>query len=220
MRDQFELELQELEHSFLELGQLVLETGSKTLLALASKDKDMAEQIIARDQKINQRQSAIELACARMLALQQPQVSDLRFVISIMSSCSDLERMGDHMTGIAKAILQLKEDQLSPSEDQLHLMGQSALRMLADLLETFPLHQASKAVSIAQTDEQIDQHYYALSKEIISLMKDQETSIPNGTQYLYIIGHLERFADYIANICERVVYLETGELIDLNYLRS
>ncbi|EFY02278.1 negative regulator of pho regulon for phosphate transport [Streptococcus dysgalactiae subsp. dysgalactiae] len=216
MRDQFELELQELEHSFLELGQLVLETGSKTLLALASKDKDMAEQIIARDQKINQRQSAIELACARMLALQQPQVSDLRFVISIMSSCSDLERMGDHMTGIAKAILQLKEDQLSPSEDQLHLMGQSALRMLADLLETFPLHQASKAVSIAQTDEQIDQHYYALSKEIISLMKDQETSIPNGTQYLYIIGHLERFADYIANICERVVYLETGELIDLN----
>ncbi|MGP6361353.1 phosphate signaling complex protein PhoU [Streptococcus dysgalactiae] len=216
MRDQFELELQELEHSFLELGQLVLETGSKTLLALVSKDKDMAEQIIARDQKINQRQSAIELACARMLALQQPQVSDLRFVISIMSSCSDLERMGDHMTGIAKAILQLKEEQLAPSEDQLHLMGQSALRMLADLLETFPLHQASKAVSIAQTDEQIDQHYYALSKEIISLMKDQETSIPNGTQYLYIIGHLERFADYIANICERVVYLETGELIDLN----
>ncbi|WP_434780123.1 phosphate signaling complex protein PhoU [Streptococcus dysgalactiae subsp. equisimilis] len=216
MRDQFELELQELEHSFLELGQLVLETGSKTLLALVSKDKDMAEQIIARDQKINQRQSAIELACARMLALQQPQVSDLRFVISIMFSCSDLERMGDHMTGIAKAILQLKEDQLAPSEDQLHLMGQSALRMLADLLETFPLHQASKAVSIAQTDEQIDQHYYALSKEIISLMKDQETSIPNGTQYLYIIGHLERFADYIANICERVVYLETGELIDLN----
>ncbi|WP_165734129.1 phosphate signaling complex protein PhoU [Streptococcus dysgalactiae] len=216
MRDQFELELQELEHSFLELGQLVLETGSKTLLALVSKDKDMAEQIIARDQKINQRQSAIELACARMLALQQPQVSDLRFVISIMSSCSDLERMGDHMIGIAKAILQLKEDQLAPSEDQLHLMGQSALRMLADLLETFPLHQASKAVSIAQTDEQIDQHYYALSKEIISLMKDQETSIPNGTQYLYIIGHLERFADYIANICERVVYLETGELIDLN----
>lgn len=216
MRDQFELELQELEHSFLELGQLVLETGSKTLLALVSKDKDMAEQIIARDQKINQRQSAIELACARMLALQQPQVSDLRFVISIMSSCSDLERMGDHMTGIAKAILQLKEDQLAPSEDQLHLMGQSALRMLADLLETFPLHQASKAVSIAQTDEQIDQHYYALSKEIISLMKDQETSILNGTQYLYITGHLERFADYIANICERVVYLETGELIDLN----
>ncbi|SQF66564.1 phosphate signaling complex protein PhoU [Streptococcus dysgalactiae] len=216
MRDQFELELQELEHSFLELGQLVLETGSKTLLALASKDKNMAEQIIARDQKINQRQSAIELACARMLALQQPQVSDLRFVISIMSSCSDLERMGDHMTGIAKAILQLKGDQLAPSEDQLHLMGQSALRMLADLLETFPLHQASKAVSIAQTDEQIDQHYYALSKEIISLMKDQETSIPNGTQYLYIIGHLERFADYIANICERVVYFETGELIDLN----
>lgn len=216
MRDQFELELQELEHSFLELGQLVLETGSKTLLALVSKDKDMAEQIIARDQKINQRQSAIELACARMLALQQPQVSDLRFVISIMSSCSDLERMGDHMTGIAKAILQLKEDQLAPSEDRLHLMGQSALRMLADLLETFPLHQASKAVSIAQTDEQIDQHYYALSKEIISLMKDQETSIPNGTQYLYITGHLERFADYIANICERVVYLETGELIDLN----
>ncbi|GET70520.1 phosphate signaling complex protein PhoU [Streptococcus dysgalactiae] len=216
MRDQFELELQELEHSFLELGQLVLETGSKTLLALVSKDKGMAEQIIARDQKINQRQSAIELACARMLALQQPQVSDLRFVISIMSSCSDLERMGDHMTGIAKAILQLKEDQLAPSEDQLHLMGQSALRMLADLLETFPLHQASKAVSIAQTDEQIDQHYYALSKEIISLMKDQETSIPNGTQYLYITGHLERFADYIANICERVVYLETGELIDLN----
>ncbi|COJ04342.1 phosphate signaling complex protein PhoU [Streptococcus pneumoniae] len=216
MRNQFDLELHELEQSFLGLGQLVLETASKALLALASKDKEMAELIINKDHAINQGQSAIELACARLLALQQPQVSDLRFVISIMSSCSDLERMGDHMAGIAKAVLQLKENQLAPDEEQLHQMGKLSLSMLSDLLVAFPLHQASKAISIAQKDEQIDQYYYALSKEIIGLMKDQETSIPNGTQYLYIIGHLERFADYIANICERLVYLETGELVDLN----
>ncbi len=113
MRNQFDLELHELEQSFLGLGQLVLETASKTLLALASKDKEMAELIINKDHAINQGQSAIELTCARLLALQQPQVSDLRFVISIMSSCSDLERMGDHMAGIAKAVLQLKENQLA-----------------------------------------------------------------------------------------------------------
>ncbi|WP_321969505.1 PhoU domain-containing protein, partial [Streptococcus pneumoniae] len=99
MRNQFDLELHELEQSFLGLGQLVLETASKALLALASKDKEMAELIINKDHAINQGQSAIELTCARLLALQQPQVSDLRFVISIMSSCSDLERMGDHMAG-------------------------------------------------------------------------------------------------------------------------
>ncbi|MGT2958763.1 phosphate transport system regulatory protein PhoU [Streptococcus bovimastitidis] len=217
MRDQFELELQELEQRFLEMGNAVLESASKALLALAAKDVAMAELIIKEDKLINQSQLEIELACARLLALQQPQVTDLRFVLTIMSACSDLERMGDHMAGIAKAILHLKEvDTLEAIEERIHEAGQKALKMMADLLAAFPRHNADKAITIANQDEAIDELYYTISKEILTVMKEQETSIRNGAQYLYMIGHVERFADYISNICERLVYLQTGELVELN----
>ncbi|CAM4150070.1 PhoU family transcriptional regulator [Streptococcus penaeicida] len=217
MRDQFELELQELEQRFLEMGNAVLESASKALLALAAKDVAMAELIIKEDKLINQSQLEIELACARLLALQQPQVTDLRFVLTIMSACSDLERMGDHMAGIAKAILHLKEvDTLEAIEERIHEAGQKALKMMADLLAAFPRHNADKAITIANQDEAIDELYYSISKEILTVMKEQETSIRNGAQYLYMIGHVERFADYISNICERLVYLQTGELVELN----
>ncbi|MFI3594332.1 phosphate signaling complex protein PhoU [Streptococcus uberis] len=217
MRDQFELELQELEQKFLEMGSAVLESASKVLLALAAKDTDMAELIIKEDKLINQAQLDIELTCANLLALQQPQVTDLRFVLTIMSACSDLERMGDHMTGIAKAILNLKEiDTLDVIEEHIHDAGQKALKMMSDLLLVFPKRNADKAIDIANQDEAIDQLYYSISKEILTVMKEQETSVRNGAQYLYMMGHIERFGDYISNICERIVYLETGELVELN----
>lgn len=217
MRDQFELELQELEQKFLEMGSAVLESASKVLLALAAKDTDMAELIIKEDKLINQAQLDIELTCANLLALQQPQVTDLRFVLTIMSACSDLERMGDHMTGIAKAILNLKEiDTLDVIEEHIHDAGQKALKMMSDLLLVFPNRNADKAIAIANQDEAIDQLYYSISKEILTVMKEQETSVRNGAQYLYMMGHIERFGDYISNICERIVYLETGELVELN----
>lgn len=217
MRDQFALELQELEQKFLEMGSAVLESASKVLLALAAKDTDMAELIIKEDKLINQAQLDIELTCANLLALQQPQVTDLRFVLTIMSACSDLERMGDHMTGIAKAILNLKEiDTLEVIEEHIHDAGQKALKMMSDLLLVFPKRNADKAIAIANQDEAIDQLYYSISKEILTVMKEQETSVRNGAQYLYMMGHIERFGDYISNICERIVYLETGELVELN----
>lgn len=217
MRDQFELELQELEQKFLEMGSAVLESASKVLLALAAKDTDMAELIIKEDKLINEAQLDIELTCANLLALQQPQVTDLRFVLTIMSACSDLERMGDHMAGIAKAILNLKEiDTLEVIEEHIHDAGQKALKMMSDLLLVFPKRNADKAIAIANQDEAIDQLYYSISKEILTVMKEQETSVRNGAQYLYMMGHIERFGDYISNICERIVYLETGELVELN----
>ncbi|XCY66094.1 phosphate signaling complex protein PhoU [Streptococcus iniae] len=217
MREQFDLELQVLEQTFLDMKYSVLEAASKALLALAAKDMEMAELIIAADGKINQVQLDIEMACARILALQQPQVTDLRFVLTVMSACSDLERMGDHMAGIARNVLHLKEsDSLDNIEENIHEAGQKALKMLADLLVVFPIRQSDKAIAIAEEDQAIDALYYNISKEILSLMKEQETSVRNGAQYLYMIGHIERFADYIANICERLVYLETGELVELN----
>ncbi|MGT2887625.1 phosphate signaling complex protein PhoU [Streptococcus didelphis] len=217
MREQFELELQVLEESFLKMGHAVLEAASKALLALAAKDSDMAKLIIKEDRLINQAQLSLELSCANLLALQQPQVTDLRFVLTVMSACSDLERMGDHMAGLAKSTLNLSpSDDLDIIEEDIHLAGQKALKMLADLLYVFSKRDADKAIAIANQDEAIDKLYYKTSKDILSLMKEQTISIKNGAQYLYIIGHIERFADYISNICERLVYLETGELVELN----
>ncbi|MGV3010429.1 phosphate signaling complex protein PhoU [Streptococcus thoraltensis] len=217
MREQFDLELTSLENNFLEMGEAVLENGSKALLAMMEHDHQLAEIVIDGDKRINDYQVSIEIACANLLALQQPMVSDLRFVIAIMASCSDLERMGDHFAGIAKSILRLKEEERLPLfEEKLQEMGQNALQMLYHLVTIFPDHEAKSARALAQEDEKLDDAYWMLSKDMISQMKHQDAHIRNGTEYLAILNHIERFGDYIANICERLVYLETGKLVELN----
>ncbi|MFU2163736.1 phosphate signaling complex protein PhoU [Streptococcus pluranimalium] len=217
MREHFDLELQSLENHFLEMAQEVLKNGSKTLLAMMTYDQQLASILVDDDKRINDYQIAIEIACANVLALQQPMVSDLRLVLAIMASSSDLERMADHFAGIAKSITRLKEVERSPLfEERLQEMGQDALRMLEDMIRIFPAHTSSSAKELAKQDESLDQAYWYLSKEMISQMKQQDVHIPNGTEYLAILHHIERFGDYIANICERLVYLETGELVELN----
>lgn len=217
MREQFDLALNALENNFLEMGQAVLENGSKALLAIAENDHQLAEIVIDDDKRINEYQVTIEVSCANLLALQQPMVSDLRFVIAIMASCSDLERMGDHFAGIAKSMLRLNEEERLPLfEEKVQEMGHNALEMLHQLLSIFPKHQAKSARELAQTDEKLDKAYWLLSKDMVSQMKHQDAHIRNGTEYLSILNHIERFGDYIASICERLVYLETGELVELN----
>ena len=217
MREQFDLELTSLENNFLEMGQAVLENGSKALLAMMDNDHQLASIVIDDDKRINDYQIAIEVACANLLALQQPMVSDLRFVIAIMASCSDLERMGDHFAGIAKSTIRLKEEEKLPLfEEKLQEMGQTALDMLHQLMAIFPKHGAKSARKLAQEDEKLDDAYWMLSRDMISQMKHHDAHIRNGTEYLSILNHLERFGDYVANICERLVYLETGELVELN----
>ncbi|EHJ56126.1 phosphate transport system regulatory protein PhoU [Streptococcus urinalis FB127-CNA-2] len=217
MRKQFDRELQTLENQFLEMGQDVLESASKTMIALAAKDYVLAQNVIDQDKVINNYQITIEMACARLLALQQPQVSDLRFVITVMTACSDLERMGDHMAGVARSILKLKEDNVLPEiEEEIHTLGKTVLEMHHDMLHIFSENDAEKAKNLAKEDQIIDEAYLQLSKTILTQMKIQETSIRNGTEYISILKHIERYSDYISNICERLVYLETGEITELN----
>ncbi|MGV3051158.1 phosphate signaling complex protein PhoU [Streptococcus hyovaginalis] len=217
MREQFDLELAALENNFLQMGQAVLENGSKALLAMINHDLELAQVVVDTDEQINHYQIKIEVACANLLALQQPMVSDLRFVIAIMASSSDLERMGDHFAGIAKSVFRLNDDARLPEfEEKLQEMGENALQMLHQLITIFPDHNAKSARALAREDEKLDDAYWMLSKDMVSQMKYQDVHIRNGTEYLSILNHIERFGDYIANICERLVYLETGELVELN----
>lgn len=112
--------------------------------------------MIDDDKRINGYQITIEVSCANLLALQQPMVSDLWFVIAIMISCSDLDRMGEHFASIAKSMLRLNEEERLPLfEEKVQKMGQNALEMLHQLLSIFPEHQAKSARELAQTDEKI-----------------------------------------------------------------
>lgn len=217
MREHFDLELQSLETQFLDMGQAVLENGSKALLSMLEDNHNLAQVVLDADQTINNYQTKIEVSCANLLALQQPLVSDLRLVIVIMTSCSDLERMGDHFVGIAKSILKLKDEERLPEfEKQLQDMGQKALEMLHQLMTIFPAHKSEPARQLAAKDAAIDDIYWVLSKDMMSQMKHQEVHIRNGTEYLFILNHIERFSDYVASICERLVYLETGYSVELN----
>lgn len=218
MREQFELELQQLEQQLLALGQAVLAATSKSLLALAARDHEMASRMIEEDHTINQAQLDIELACARLLALQQPQATDLRFVLVVMSASSDLERMADHMVSLSRAVLRLKAThQLSDHAiaEQVHALGQKAQQQLAQLLAVMSSHDTQKAIALAKEDKQIDDQYKTLSRDMMTLMKAQTIAIYQGTEYLSMLKHIERFADDITSICERLVYLETGEIISL-----
>lgn len=217
MRKQFDKDLQTLEQGLFVLAGLV-RTNIQTLHGLfqAADDKER-QAFLQRELEINSLESDLEWESAKLLALQSPQVSDLRRVIAVMRVCSDLERMGDHLLAIDRA---WKSIQDRPDHVELQTQALAMLTVVDQMLEgacqAFSQRNGDLAKEVAAKDSWLDTAYHQLIGQSKSEMKEQETSIKTGAAYLSIAKNLERLGDYITNICERVLYLETGQTVDLN----
>jgi phosphate transport system protein len=212
----FERQLLEAQQEMLILGTMVETAIERSIQALKDRDIGLARQIIADDAKINRRRYDIEEKCLEIIATQQPLAGDLRTIIAILHIIVDLERMGDHAEGIAKiAIMLADEPSLKPLID-IPRMADVAIRMLLGSLEAYKDRDTDRARAICDEDDEVDALYNQVYRELLVYMLNDPRTIERATHLTWVAHNLERIADRVTNICERVVYMVEGRVEELN----
>ncbi|MCI1283946.1 phosphate signaling complex protein PhoU [Lacticaseibacillus songhuajiangensis] len=217
MRQEFSAELDSLHVSFSELGMMVNEAIYKSVKAFVTHDKALAHQVIDSDHLINEQQTRLEQHCFELIALQQPVTGDLRLVVTAMKASSDLERMGDHAVSIAKSTIRVKgTTRVGEIEDLLGQMADAVKRMSEEVLDAYVHDDAKSARRIATEDHKINDFSRKIYTECITNMKEDADTVVGAMDYMLVASYLERIGDYVTNICEWIVYLQTGKITELN----
>lgn len=214
IRTTFHKKLREIQDDILAMGSLVEKAINRSMEALKKRDVAMANQIIADDLKINQKRFDIEEKCIQLIATQQPMASDLRAIICVLNIITDLERIGDHAEGIAKIVVMIgDEPPLKPLID-LPRMSAKTAGMLHRSLDAFIDCDADAARQIITEDDEIDNLYEQVFRELLTFMAEDPQTITRATRLLWVAHNLERSADRVTNICERVIFNVTGKMVE------
>jgi phosphate transport system protein len=216
-RSRFDYELKKLEKDLVHLSEMVSQAVDSSVTALFDHDIELAKEIERDDTRINKLRLEIEESCYTMVALQQPNTADMRMLMASVSIVTNLERMGDHAAGIARLVERLGTNPSStnaPVPTQFREMSRIALNMLHNAMAGLDRQDVPLEQEVIKEDGKVD----ALHKEVYDLllqhMIKDPSSIEPCTLMLWVSHNLERIADRVTNICERVVYLLTGELTE------
>ncbi len=215
-REAFERDLQQLQNDVVQLGMLAGEAIHRAVEALKARDVALAEQVIAADDRIDAIHLELEQRCMRLLATQQPMARDLRTIASAFAITIDVERMADHAEGISRATRRLGSEPLVKPLIDIPKMEEITQEMLRDTLEAFRTHDAALAVRTAGKDDFVDTLRSQVFSDLLEIMIQDPGTIPRALELVIVTRHLERAADHVTNVCERVVYMVTGELRELN----
>jgi phosphate transport system protein len=214
-RTAFHKKLREIQDDVLAMGSMVSKTILHSVEALKNRDLDLAKQVVADDKKVDRKRFEIEEKCVELIATQQPMASDLRTIVAVLSIIIDLERIGDHAEGIAKiAIMIGDEPPLKPLID-IPRMAEKTVDMLRRSLDAFINHDAEAARKISAEDDTIDQLYDQVFRELLTFMAEDPKTITRATRLIWVAHNLERSADRVTNICERVVFVVTGKMEEI-----
>ncbi len=215
-RAELDRELAAIRESMLALGERVAVTIHDSVLALRNTDNELAETIIVGDAELNKMRFDIEKACESVIATQQPAASDLREVIAALNIVVDLERMGDHAAGIAKTVQLMGDEQFDSLPESLERMAARTQDMLRQAVDVYAEADNDRAYNVALMDDRIDDSYQSLTHELLQGMLEDEISTTRGL-YLLFAGHnLERIGDRVTNIAERVIFMASGKMKELN----
>jgi phosphate transport system protein len=215
VRTSFERHLHELQDDVLVLGSMVEKAIYRSMEALKNRDLELAKQVIADDSEIDRKRFDIEEKCIELIVTQQPVASDLRIIVAVLNIIIDLERMGDHAEGIGKITLMIgKEPPLKPLID-LPRMAQKTGDMLRRSLDAFVSRDADAARQISKEDDEIDALYDQVFRELLTFMAEDSRTITRATRLIWVAHNLERSADRVTNICERVVFVVTGKMEEI-----
>lgn len=210
-------ELQAVYEQFLKMGEIVKQQVCSAVLAFLESNVDSANIVLDSDAKINKLETKIEKNCFKTIALHQPVDSDLRRVVALMKATSDMERIGDHAVNIAHAAVTIDEKvALVDVEQIVSAMSERVSRMLSDALEAYVNLDTQRARDISKEDEAIDNYLIDIQRHVIANLATTPESLKTALAYVSVAGYLERIGDYITNICERIIYMESGEIIELN----
>lgn len=216
VRVALDVQLKQIKQDLVRLGTLVIQAMDRSMQALQENDKALAERVIHDDQFLNEVRFGVEELCLELIATQQPAAGDLRSIVAAMTIVGDLERMGDHVAGIAKTVLRMDNPLEIKPESELLQMAMRVRMMLQRGMEAYENADPHLAYRVATMDDAIDSHYRALFREYLGLMADNPESAA-AILYLLFSGHnLERIGDRVTNIAERVIFMTSGELEELN----
>ena len=214
-RTAFHKRLREIQDDVLAMGSMVSKAMLHSIDALKNRELELAHQIVTDDKKINQKRFEIEEKCIELIATQQPMASDLRIILAVLNIVSEVERIGDYAEGIAKiAIMIGDEPPLKPLID-IPRMAEQTVDMLRRSLDAFVNRDAETAKKISAEDDIIDQLYDQVFRELLVFMAEDPKTITRATRLIWVAHNLERAADRVTNICERVVFVVTGKMEEI-----
>jgi len=179
-------------------------------------DIETARFVVSNDKMINQMQRQIEDACITTIARQQPMAKDLRDLVSNMAIASELERIGDHAAGIAAIVHKMNQKPHPDFVGAIESLGQECRNMLAGVMQAYDDLDEEQARAVVIDEEQVDQGEKRLINTILNHLCDNPKDIEPGTYAMWIVHSIERVGDRVTNIAERIVYMTSGEMVDLN----
>lgn len=213
MQRHIDQELADLRSQILRMGALVESQIEGSIKALVDRDADLASRIIERDTLVNTMDVEIDENCMRLLALQAPAASDLRFVTTAMKISTELERMSDLSENISERVIELNEEpQLKPYID-IPRMANWTMTMVRESLDSFVRSDAALARKVCADDDFVDNLQHQLFRELLSFMIENPATITRAIRLTFVGKSLERIADHATNIAELVIYMAEGKII-------
>ncbi len=215
LRKTFETEIQQVKDDVLVLGSMVEQAILNSVEALKKRDIKASEKIFEGDMEINKKRFDIENKLMVLIATQQPMAHDLRLLASCMEIISELERMGDYAKGIANINLRMGDAPLLKPLIDIPRMAQIGVDMLHHALTAFVNEDVEAAQSIPVQDDEVDALYNQVYRELMTFVIQDAKTMERANWLLWVAHNLERVADRVTNICERTVFIVTGEMTEI-----
>jgi phosphate transport system protein len=216
LRAKLDDDLAKLKDSILRLGAMVDRAIGRAMEALVEQDMVLAREVMDEDEAINEMRFDIEGLCLRTIATQQPTASDLRAVVAAMNMVSDLERMGDHATGIAKSVIRNEGEPMLSIPPDITRIAEQVRTMLRNALQAYRDQDLDLAHEVAAMDDEIDQQYRKLFGDLLETMANKPMKSGAGIRLQFASHNLERIADRATNLVERVIFQYSGQMQELN----
>jgi phosphate transport system protein len=213
-RSVFEEHFTDLKKDLFRMKNLVCVAVERSIEALEKRNLVQAREVRKNDQEINDLRWKIEEKCIHLIATQQPVATDLRELIAILNIITDLERMGDYASGISKIVIRIGDEEPIKRLIDIPRMAEISVEMIHESLNAYELRDDKAARETSARDDMLDELYKQIQRELISIMIEDPKKITRSTYLLWVSHNLERIGDRVTNICERIVFLVTGEMTE------
>jgi phosphate transport system protein len=210
----FDEELKRLRQAIAQMGGLVEAQLQKAVDALVRRDSAAAMQVIADDKKIDELEEQVSNLVIRLLALRQPMANDLRHIVSALKISSDLERIGDYAKNVSKRAVALAQFPPVKPVYAIPRMAKLVQEIIKEILDAYTEQNAAKAVAAWQRDEEVDEMYTSLFRELLTHMMEDQRNITPSIHLLFIAKNIERMGDHATNVAEDIHFLVLGRPID------
>ncbi|RRZ91518.1 phosphate signaling complex protein PhoU [Erwinia sp. 198] len=208
---QFNAELEHIRTQVMTMGGMVEKQLTDAIVAMHNQDAELAQRVIDGDQQVNMMEVSIDEACVRIIAKRQPTASDLRLVMAIIKTISELERIGDVAEKISRTALEKFGQQHQSLLVNLESLGYHTIQMLHDVLDAFARMDLNAAIEIYREDKKVDQEYEGIVRQLMTYMMEDPRTIPSVLTALFCARAIERIGDRCQNICEIIFYFVKGQ---------